>query len=128
MMNEQVEIAIGGYEDGHPVNQNTTPLNGGTCSVGAGIFAARSVLNHDFAGVGEQNSCERSINGGDEPSGEVPSIDVNSGIYTREELVEIMSKNEADRAAGDWQRPTRLQNMAFLIDALIAIGAVRVKC
>lgn len=134
---------ISGYEDCHIVNENTAPLNGGTCSMGE-LRLADS--NHDLTGVGEQNSCPRSmgdVGGSTNPTrpegGLEPKIHGTSPTFTREELVEIMLQTAWSDEGAIFAHPDSevrafelfklIQNRNFhsALDALIAIGEVKVK-
>lgn len=95
--------------------QNTTHLNVGTTQQdGASAFSGCSQTSRD--GLGD--SCERSM--GDAAIGNDVERKCNSSpTYTREELVEVML-NVA------WGH-TLSGSINSALDALIALGAVRVK-
>ena len=139
-MNQLVDNALGGADMGEPLiadgqdgvipaqtvsssslpspTKITAPLNGGTCSVSELRLAE---CYHDFTGVGEQNSCERSKGDAsarkDEDS--ATTAGTTSPTHSREELVEVMME-----AAWCCRCETDMQEA---LSALEAIGAVKIK-
>jgi hypothetical protein len=84
MNHHEEQERTGGYEDCRLVNQGITPpLDGGTCSMSELRLAG---VDHDFAGVGEQNSCERC------DTGEQPGV--NGQRIAREQTVAGASNSD----------------------------------